>query len=221
MSKDAFSISLKAKLENLFATYEQALKLPEQLTIINNGFAFSNIDPAAEILVMGINPSLRNDFIGPDGYSYDYETLESDRYFKKFFLLLKDFESHGITYCDLFYHRHTEQKQIEHFLKDDLGRAFLGEQLDITREVIHHVSPKLILLFNRKGAEFFTKDWIGLTIKKFNSPSSTAAIPDLYTIDNTDSLIYCSAFLGYRTSKHRYAILHKDLPLLYTMLEDF
>lgn len=206
------SISLKAKLDTLFSEYQARLKKPEQFDIIRNGFAFSEVNPDAKILVMGINPSMRNDFLNTNGYSYNYKELSNDRYFKKFPILLSDLEHLGITYCDLFYQRHTEQKQINHFLKDEMGRSFLKEQLTITREVIEHISPKLILLFNKQGSDFFSKEWIGLTVHPYNSDKLKRMIPrDLYNLPDINAMIYFSRFLGYRTSKEVFRNLRIDL----------
>lgn len=220
MSNDSFNSALKAKIEQVFTQFKSQSITAEQLAIVEEGFVFSEVNPKAKILVMGINPSLRNDFVGSNGYSYNYDHLSSDRYFKKFSTLLKDFEQFGITYCDLFYQRHTEQKQIEYFLKDEKGRNFLKSQLKITREVIEHVSPQLILLFNRKGATFFSQEWIGYTLEQVVPDTSHfEKIDDLYNITELETLIYCSSFLGYRTRKETYTRIYNDIALLINMID--
>jgi len=215
MNKDLFNSTLKAKIEKVFTQFKSESITAEQQAIVNEGFVFSEVNPKAEILVMGMNPSLRNDFVNSNGYSYNYDNLGTDRYFKKFSYLLKDFEQYGITYCDLFYQRHTEQKQIEHFLKEEKGHRFLKNQLAITKEVIEYISPRLILLFNKQGASFFSKEWIGYTLaSSVNYLNSAEPIENLYLIKELNTPIYCSSFLGYRTRKKTYASLERDLPLL-------
>lgn len=211
MSRDAFLLSLKAKIETLFTTYTKLLHTQEQQDIIRDGFVFSKIDPTVSVLVMGINPSLRTDFISDDKYSYDYSKLQNDRYFKKFHILLSAIESQGITYCDLFYQRHTEQKKIAHFLNDEVGKQFLRDQLEITKEVINYISPKLILLFNRQGAQFFSSEWMDISLdldKKLSTHNKLAYSHKL------KSYIYFAPFLGYRTPKTAFEQLDHDLPLL-------
>ncbi|WP_405250545.1 hypothetical protein [Dokdonia sp. Asnod3-C12] len=215
MNNDSFNSALKAKIGQVFTQFKSQSITAEQLAIAEEGFVFSEVNPQANILVMGINPSLRNDFVSSNGYSYNYDNLNSDRYFKKFSTLLKDFEQFGITYCDLFYQRHTEQKQIEYFLKDEKGRDFLKSQLAITKEVIEHISPELILLFNRKGATFFSKEWIGYTLEqRVPNSSHFEKIDDLYNITELETSIYCSSFLGYRTRKETYTRIYNDIELL-------
>lgn len=219
MPNNELSFSLKAKLQQLFSEHKNRLTNKDQLDIIEKGFVFSKIDVSATVLVMGINPSLRTDFVHIDECSYDYLYLKQDRYFKKFHNLLKDFEPYGITYCDLFYQRHTEQKEIEHFLKDELGRRFLKKQLSITKRAILEVKPKLILLFNKKGFTFFTKDWINIEVMN-ESNITTQYIKNLYTMCETNMYVYASTFLGYRTSKKAYGQVKNDLPLLLELIED-
>jgi len=211
MSRDAFLLSLKAKIETLFTTYTKLVHTQEQQGIIRNGFVFSKIDPTANVLVMGINPSLRTDFISDDMCSYDYSKLHEDRYFKKFYKLLSALEAQGITYCDLFYQRHTEQKQIAHFLNNEPGKQFLRDQLEITKEVITYVAPKLILLFNRQGGQFFSSEWMDISLdldKKLSTHNKLAYSHKL------ESYIYFAPFLGYRTPKTAFEQLDHDLPLL-------
>ena len=219
MSNNSFNSALKAKIEQVFTQFKEQNITAKQLAIVNKGFVFSEVNPQAKILVMGINPSLRNDFVSSNGYSYNYDNLSSDRYFKKFPTLLKDFEQFGITYCDLFYQRHTEQKQIENFLKDEKGRNFLKSQLTITKEVIEHISPKLILLFNKKGATFFSKEWTGYTLEqRAQQKTHFKQIDDLYSINELEALIYCSSFLGYRTRKEAFKRIQTDIPQLLKLI---
>ena len=219
MSNDSFNSALKAKIEQVFTQFKEQNITAEQLAIAEEGFVFSEVNPKAKILVMGINPSLRNDFVGSNKYSYNYEHLSTDRYFKKFSTLLKGFEQFGITYCDLFYQRHTEQKQIEHFLKDEKGRDFLKSQLAITKEVIEHISPELILLFNIKGAMFFSKEWIGYTLEqRAQQKPHFEQIDDLYSINELETSIYCSSFLGYRTRKEAFTRIQTDIPQLLKLI---
>lgn len=220
-NKEDFYLKLKAKLETLFTQYEKKLQTEVQRKIVQNGFVFSEVDPTAQILVMGINPSLRNDFVNANGYSYDYKHIHNDRYFKKFTKLLTDFEPLGITYCDLFYQRHTEQKTIDHFLQDGIGRSFLKAQLTMTRELIEYINPKLILLFNRKGALFFTTKWLGYDTVPITAAFSneTHHVDSLYQIRTLGNYVYFSTFIGYRTKREALNKITVDLPKIFSFLK--
>lgn len=219
MKGKVLSSSLQATLEHLFTMYQKKLSDDTQLRIVRKGFVYSKIDPTASVLVMGINPSLRTDYLSIDPYSYDYKDLKEDRYFKKLHQLLVKFEPYGITYCDLFYQRHSEQKELIHFLKDSKGQHFLKEQLTITRKLIKEIQPKLILLFNKKGFEFFTKEWLGYDVHKIISKDLSKGIEELYQVTDTKTYLYASTFIGYRTSKKALYQLQKELPLLLKLLK--
>ena len=219
MTNEDYHVSLEAKLTKLFKKYEKKLIHPEQCSIIKRGFVYSRVDLTVDVIVMGINPSQRTDFLDYSGVSYNYKDLESDRYFKKFHSLLEPYNA-SISYCDLFYHKHSDQKQLEHFMKDDVGKAFLTEQLEITRQILSDIKPKLILLFNRKAATFFTTDWLGFNVTKdlvlknteFTNNQNICVIPSL------EAYIYFSTFLGYRTSKEAIRKVERDIPKLFDLL---
>lgn len=221
MNNDDLNLSLKAKLEQLFEQYKGVLQMPEQRSILEKGFVFSSIDRTADVLVMGINPSERTNFVNEDGISYDYPVLKNDSYFKKFHQLLSPYR-HSITYCDLFYHKHSEQKKLNYFLKDELGKRFLKEQLLITKELITSVAPKLILVCNRKAATFFTTEWLGFKVNTEikNAPFNYSEITELNVIAALDSYIYFSTFLGYRTKPAAIKKVEEEIPKLFNLLRD-
>ncbi len=203
---------LHAQLDILFKKNKASLKNKEQLDILEKGFVYSQIDVDADILIMGINPSLRTDFLTIDSHSYDYSSTANDRYFKKFHQLFEDYPAINFTYCDLFYQRHSEQAQIEHFLKDDPGRTFLKEQLQITKSRILKLQPKCILLFNRRAASFLTTEW-GLMDVQPSKIFAKAEI-ELVTLKGTEIQLYPSVFLGYRTPKSTLIKVKSDISII-------
>lgn len=213
------------RLSALFSKYESILTSPQQLEILQKGFAFSDVDYNADVLIIGMNPSLRTNFLSDDGYSYDYKLQSQDMYFKKFYTLLEPFSKYRISYTDLFYQKHSEQAQLKHFLKDATGQQFLKEQLERTKAQIIKTQPKLILLFNKQGGAFFQNPWLHSTIE----PLKESAIPDLkeasfFTLDGSvhcKVLVYFSTYLGYRTSKDALKKVHRDIPEIFKLLTKF
>ncbi|TVZ51029.1 hypothetical protein [Dokdonia sp. Hel_I_53] len=222
MSRTKFHDVLKSELHTLFKKYENHIEDEHLRKIILRGFAYSTVNTHAKLLIMGINPSERVDFLRSDGLSYNYDELERDRYFKKFHNLLKPYDG-LVSYCDLFYQKHSEQKEINAFLKNNIGRGFLREQLDITKNIISHTSPRLILLFNRKASLFFTKEWIGYEVESISDGSYfyKSGIEDLYHLKGSNTYIYFSTFIGYRTRKNDLQKLNTEVSKLLLLLKNF
>lgn len=210
------------RLSTLFSKYESILTNPEQLDILKKGVAFSSVNYEADILIMGMNPSLRTNFLSEDGYSYRYESQTTDMYFKKFHTLLAPFSEYRISYIDLFYQKHSEQAQLKYFLKDEKGRRFLKEQLKFTSSQIIRTQPKLILLFNKKGAIFFQEEWMPITLRpNINidiSELRMATIYDSISAQSCQFLIYFSTYLGYRTSNEAREKVQQDIPKIFNYL---
>ncbi|RMB61038.1 hypothetical protein EAX61_06055 [Dokdonia sinensis] len=213
------------RLSALFSKYESILTSPEQLEILKKGFAFSDIDYNADVLIMGMNPSLRTNFLSEDGYSYDYPLQSQDMYFKKFYKLLEPYSEHKISYTDLFYQKHSEQVKLKYFLKDKNGREFLQEQLELTKAQIIKTQPKLILLFNKQGADFFRTPWLPVQIESVeNTPIPELKSINFYASDGSSIcklLAYFSTYLGYRTSKKALEKVHREIPEIFKYLSNY
>lgn len=209
-------ITFHKHLAQLFEEYENRMIDSQQLEIIQSGFVFSNLDYNADVIVMGMNPSLRTNYISEDGYSYNYNTLSEDMYFKKLHAIVEPLLPYRISYTDLFYQKHSEQLQLKYFLKDETGRAFLKDQLALTLKQIARAKPRIILLFNKQGGDFLREPWIPI---KLTTPKD-CDILDLKkaTLYNTSGnqicqfFIYFSTYLGYRTSQAAMEKVHLDVP---------
>jgi hypothetical protein len=92
-------------------------------------------------------------------------------YFKEILKLVEsskiDLKSCG--YVDLFVHRRTSQKSIDHLLKTESGVDFLVKQLELFHELVfEHIKPKLIVVLNAQAQSFMglrrsedTNVWLG------------------------------------------------------------
>jgi hypothetical protein len=146
----------ESNLNRIFNREEPFLN-PELENIRGKGYRFCPIKKEADILIVGINPSLRknDNHIGGRDFCFDEAFNSNDRYFKKFREMFEGIDSDRLGYTDLFYHRRTSQADLKLFKNDDVGLKFLCDQLVFTREKIEWVAPKLICVFNRKAAEYF------------------------------------------------------------------
>lgn len=190
--------SLEQKISSLFSRYKNKAVDEQQKEIISRGFVYSKVDSKADILICGINPSERKDFLTSD-YMYNYALLEKDRYFKKFLPLFSNYtNTFSISYFDLFYQKHSKQKSIECFKKDKPGKDFLQEQLNITHSILEQIQPKAIFVFNKQASTFFNHNHnfnVGLNLKL-----EKTAFPNTYHVQSNslkNTLVYSSRFLNH------------------------
>jgi hypothetical protein len=193
-------LGIHHQLKTIFEEHSKKNTASAQNQIITNGFAFSEVDFSADVLICGFNPSMRTDFLKTQN-SYTYDLVKNnDRYFKKFEPLITDFSSKfTFSYLDIFYQRHTQQKEIKAFYKNETDLNFLQEQLDLTRSILLEIKPKAILVFNKQAFPFFTwNEKLNLGMK-FNLCKT--AIPNTFTIIEFDCKLYESRFLNHFVKK--------------------
>lgn len=157
----------EANLVELWAKYDnKEIECLEKShsKILRNGFCYSKIDclDNKDILVFGINPSLRindpnnNKYIFP----FEYRNAINDKYYSKIKKRMGEYNDR-VNYLDLFCYRDTQQVKINDFLKDDDGILFLVDHLIVTQNLTESLKPKLIIVKNA-GARFF----FGLDMKQ-------------------------------------------------------
>ena len=99
-------------------------------------------------------------------YFEDSYTRNTDRiYFKVFSLIHQQLvDSLGVeklgnwTYIDLFVFRETNQKLIDKIMKSRGGAVFLLKQLEVAKNRLIHIAPKVVVVSNAKAAEFTGKN---------------------------------------------------------------
>ena len=114
------------------------------------------------ILFIGINPAFsknrKQEIINKEIEFYPFiSDDEADIiYFKKFKEIASYCNNSEWTHLDLFFLRETNQEVIERLCH---GKYidFLQEQLEITFEIINRIDPKIIVVSNSLGSEFFGK----------------------------------------------------------------
>ena len=228
---------LNAKISQIFEEAKLNIKDPNLKSIIDRNFVSSIIDMKADVLICGINPSFRANETNLNFYSFDFNHLENDtKYFKKFHDLVKVYKNKfAFTYTDMFYQRHTEQKEILSFYSEKEGIEFLCKQLIVTQEMIEQLKPKLILVFNKQAANFWGLNyqdrenilenvWLGYEFEN-------TEIENLYRITGLleskerlnsglkdtnliGTLVYFSRFISYRTDKKVMDKIKSDIPSL-------
>ena len=201
---------MKKELQELFESYKFTKHIAAEI-IVSRGFVYSEINPNAEILICGINPSLRTDFL-KTSFSYDFDLVKaSDRYFKKFQPLINTAVLE-VGYFDLFYQKHSKQKDIESFYKTEQGRSFLQSQLNITREILLNLKPKAILVFNKEAFSFFgihPRLNIGM---KFNLENHS--IDNTFYCEELNALIYKARYLNHFVNQETLKKMKDDIQLI-------
>ncbi len=211
--------NIKERLTKIFKDAKLAIKSPILLEIVNRSFVYSEVNMDAKALICGINPSYRKNETNLDSYSYNFDDLEGDKYYKKFHKLIKPYkEEIKFTYIDLFYQRHTEQKKINNFTANE-ALKFICEQLVVTQSLIEQLQPKFILVFNKQAANFLGKNnkqnlsnvWLGYKFEEIKKDkiykicgfedSEQRINRELSATNLEGTLIYFSRFLGRISNK--------------------
>jgi len=231
------NLQFQTELNQLFEKYQDAFELPYLNEIVARKPLFSETPMTAEVLITSINPSYRKrqDHLSAASYDFYSKAALKDAYFKKYHNLFKAYiEHYNFAYLDLFYQRHTEQKDLKLFLSEDQGVQFLKDQITLSRKRIQQLSPKLIFVFNRYAANFWDlkpekgiytqAPWLGFTYETISE------LDGLYRITGSllsnkipeplkGNLVYFSTFLSYRTSKKALQKVYDDIPEIMKIIE--
>jgi hypothetical protein len=190
--------------------------------LLSRGFVFSEIQKS-DILITGINPSMRkgDEIVDYDSFKYQ-DLIKYERYFKKLHgLFPTKIAECFFQYTDLFYHRNTEQigiKQLESANNPE-GLAFLVEQLNITYKRIECSKPKLITVFNKGSWKYWGKNynsktgaeiWMGYNFKRVEGFENLFEITGSIDVAGRvtkkptqlkGTFVYFSSFIGYLSQK--------------------
>lgn len=141
---------IKSDLEQLISDYND-------LEIIKRGLiAPETIRQGCDILFLGMNSSFDGKiFNSPiEWYSSEWEYAKGD-YFSKF-KEIQDECNASCAHLDILFFRETNQNFIKSLMKDEKGLNFLAKQIAISKELIEHSKPRIILVANA-----FVKKFLG------------------------------------------------------------
>ena len=206
--------------DKLFQKYDEIFQKYSNIYFGNNlikrGFVFQydNDEQNADLLFMGINPSytIKNE---ENNYLRDAYSRNADiNYFKAFNainekLLESKVGYNGIyTHIDLLVFRETNQKFINSVMNTPNGCDFLMEQLEIAKQRLIYIRPKIVIVCNSKAREFLGKDksikkngkingvWMGLEFK-FDDEQGAHKVTNIPELKNT-YFLFSSMLSGQR-----------------------
>jgi len=167
----------------LISIWDEATK--HQIPFADRGFRFPTNLVTDSILFIGINPSY-NIGVSHKAYFNSFYSLnqqgDNHRYFKKF----EDIAIHTAnnwTHIDLFFYQETAQKSFYDILENENGKDFLRQQIQISKELMIHIKPKLIVVANTLARDLMLNEHdLGVNFFdfKFNEALGT------YQISNTE-----------------------------------
>ena len=147
-------ISIEEKyFDRINAIWEENKGLP----YTERGFAVPRELKKHSILFIGINPSYKEgNTSSEEEYNPFYELYKPEKidpYFKKF-IEIKDYCKHEWSHWDLLYIRETSQNNILNNCKDANFSNFINHQLQLSREIITCIEPKIIVVCNSKARDY-------------------------------------------------------------------
>jgi len=111
MIENKYDTERQEHLEQLWSMYKEKLEDGELRKIVNRNYVYSKIPDNKKniILVVGINPSFRVNEKEMDYFSFKYEDVCDDQYYKRIKQIVPN-NDFRIEYTDLFYYRVTKQE---------------------------------------------------------------------------------------------------------------
>lgn len=92
--------------------------------------------------------------------SDEYQRGEANDY-KNFFGKLEKIAKHAgekWSHMDMLYYRETRQELVDEIIHDKIGLAFVLRQLNITKQVLEAVKPKVLIISNTMARRLLGKD---------------------------------------------------------------
>lgn len=136
----------------------------EDSYLLDRGFEFQFdediINP--DVLFIGVNPSYNND--NPVVKSTYKKPINKPGYFRPFYKIEEDLKkAHQLdvtwTHVDLLAVREPQQSYIENYLyQKRKGEEFTIESLAVSKEIIEHFNPKVIVVPNLLGRELMSRN---------------------------------------------------------------
>jgi len=136
----------------------------EESYLLDRGFEFQFDEDItnADVLFIGVNPSYKDD--NPTIKSTYQKPPNKPGYFRPFYKVEEDLKkaySRDITWThvDLLAVREPQQSYIENYLyQKKQGIEFVTESLEVSKEIIEHFNPKVIVVPNLLGRELMSRN---------------------------------------------------------------
>lgn len=156
--------------EQLLKEYDQIFEKYENATFGNilkeRGYVFQydEDETNADLLFIGINPSYTEKHEGNEHYRTSYDRNVKRSYFKPFSEINQELNNAKVNYngvythIDLLVFRETKQEKVDELMRITDGCGFLIEQLEIAKNRLKHISPKVIIVSNAKASELMGKN---------------------------------------------------------------
>ena len=154
MTSDELIVKYQKIWDKYISSYINEPTKVEDTYLLDRGFEFQFDDDIThpDVLFIGINPSYRAD--RPVVHRSYGKPKDLPGYFRPFHKIEQDLKGSykreiTWTHLDLLVMRETQQSYIDNYLlKEKEGLEFVVEQLDIAKEIIEHIKPKLIVVSN-------------------------------------------------------------------------
>jgi hypothetical protein len=166
-----------------------------------------------DVLFVGINPSYKHSSIKEELYYTKQQALQHS-YFKPFKNIEDDLKKRynkdiTWTHMDMLVFRETKQSFIaDHLFRSPEGLKFLMDQLTISKKVLEHIQPKVIVVSNTMARELLGRNrgikiggeeyghWMGLEFE-FDESIGTDVIINHETLSGT-KVFFTSMLSGQR-----------------------
>lgn len=153
------------ELQEIFKRFSQSD------SVCSRGLVSQDLIQKNSIVFIGINPSYSNNayYNKPTNY---YNLLQNGNLYRKYFGRFEEIsEKTNLkwTHLDLLYFQHTNQKHVNYYISNTInGKEFISNQLDITRQILNKISPKIIVISNALARDLFGSKYdIGLKFEHF------------------------------------------------------
>lgn len=145
-------INHNEQIENIFRLYSHHDE------VVAKGLVSQDEIVEDAILFVGINPSSTNSKVFCQSTNY-YNLLQRNNDYRKYFRRFEEISektSTPWTHMDLFYFQETNQKHVNFYLNhSDQSRDFLKMQLEISKQILEGIKPKVIVISNALARDFF------------------------------------------------------------------
>jgi hypothetical protein len=205
---------MRNKLQNTYSKIWEKYTDSSFRELLSRGTAFHHDEDEkdCDVLFVGINPSFSD---GSKKESFVFDRTAPHSYFEPFRKIKKELEKKPYlidsvkwSHIDILVFRETNQKYVDVLFQDPRGVSFVMEQVEIAKERILHIQPKVIVVSNTKARELMGKNrfkdtkgieygvWMGFNYE-FDYDFGSFRIKDVPELEHTH-VLFSSMLSGQR-----------------------